>query len=55
MESREWQEEVGWGEVIPHRPESNFLQVIVQKAEEKGAWEYRAKDKAPSRGQRVGR
>ena len=44
------------GGVIPHRPESNFLQVSsVQKAEEKGAWEYRAKDKAPSGGQRVGR
>ena len=54
-----WREESGkkrlGREVIPHRPESNFMQVSLQKAEEEGAWECRAKDKAPSRGQRVGR
>ena len=47
MARRGW---AGVGGVIPYRPEGNFLQVSVQKAEEKGAWEYRAKDKTPSGG-----
>lgn len=41
-----WREESGkkrlGREVIPHRPESSFLQVRLQKAEEEGAWECRA-------------